>query len=52
VLEDPFAGANRTRDKILSDVGDQSTIFFLHGTMLGRVSKGGVNEGGHRRERR
>jgi hypothetical protein len=41
VLEDPFAiddvGANKTRDKVPSVVGDQSIIFFLHGTMLGRV---------------
>jgi hypothetical protein len=52
VLEDPFAdediGVNRTRDKIPSVVGDQSIIFFLHGTTLGWVSEGG---GGHRRER-
>jgi hypothetical protein len=35
VLEDLFTGddigANRTRDKISSVVGDQNIIFFLHG---------------------
>jgi hypothetical protein len=39
MLEDPLAdddvGANRTRDKISSVVGDQSSIFFLHGTTPG-----------------
>jgi hypothetical protein len=56
VLEDPFAGddvgANRTRDKIPSVVGDQSIIFFLHGMTLGWVGESGVDGGGHRRERR
>jgi hypothetical protein len=40
VLEDLFAsddvGVNRTRDKIPSVVGDQSIIFFFHGTVPGR----------------
>jgi hypothetical protein len=47
VLEDLFAGddvgANRMRDKIPSVVGDQSIIFFLHGTTLGRVGEGGID---------
>jgi hypothetical protein len=54
VLEDPFVGddvgANRTRDKLPSIVGDQSIIFFFHGTAPGRVSEGGADGGGHRRE--
>jgi hypothetical protein len=52
VLEDPFTGddvgANKTRDKIPSVVGDQSIIFFLHGMTPRRVD---VDGGGHRRER-
>jgi hypothetical protein len=55
VLEDLFAsddvGANRTRDKIPSIVGDQSVMFFFHGTMPGWVSGGDTDGGGHRRER-
>jgi hypothetical protein len=51
VLENPFAdddvGANRTRDKLPSIVGDQSIIFFFHGTAPGRVSEGGADGGGH-----
>jgi hypothetical protein len=51
VLEDSFAGddvgANRTRDKIPSIVGNQSIIFFLHGTTPGRVGEGGADGGGH-----
>jgi hypothetical protein len=51
VLEDSFvddyAGTNRTRDKIPGGVGDQSIIFFLHGTTPRRVSKGVMDEGGH-----
>jgi hypothetical protein len=54
VLEDSLAGddvgANRTRDNIPCAVGDQSSIFFLHGTTPGRVDKGGTGRGGHRRE--
>jgi hypothetical protein len=54
VLEDPFVGddvgANRMRDKLPSIVGDQSIIFFFHGTALGRVGEGGADGGGHRRE--
>jgi hypothetical protein len=56
VLDDPFVGddvgANRMRDKILSVAGDQSIIFFFHGTTLGRVNEGSMDGGGHRRERR
>jgi hypothetical protein len=56
VLEDPFAdddvGANKMRDKIASVVGDQSITFFFHGMVLGWVSKGNADEGGHRREQR
>jgi hypothetical protein len=52
VLEDPFAsdnvGANKMRDKITNVVGDQSIIFFFHGTVPGRVNEGGVDGGGHR----
>jgi hypothetical protein len=55
VLEDPFAsddiGANRIRDEITCVVGDQSIIFFLHGTSSGWVSEGDVDRGGHQRER-
>jgi hypothetical protein len=55
LLEDPFVGddvgANRTRDKISSVVGDQNIIFFLHGTMPGWVGEGGADGGGHQRER-
>jgi hypothetical protein len=55
VLEDPLAGddvgVNRTRDKISNIVGDQSSIFFLHDTVPGRVSEGGMDGGGHQRER-
>jgi hypothetical protein len=55
VLEDPFASddveANRMRDKISSVVGDQSIIFFLHGTSSRRVTEGGTDGGGHWRER-
>jgi hypothetical protein len=51
VLEDSFAGdnvgANRTRDKIPSIVGNQSIIFFLHGTTPGRVGEGSADGGGH-----
>jgi hypothetical protein len=54
VLEDPFdgdnVGANRTRDKIQSVVGDQSIIFFFHGMMPGWVGEGSTDGGGHRRE--
>jgi hypothetical protein len=54
-LEDPFAGddvgANRTRDKIPSVLGDQSIIFFHHGMAPRRVGEGGMDKGGHRRER-
>jgi hypothetical protein len=56
VLEDPFpsddVGANKMRDKISSVIGDQSIIFFLHSILLGWVSEGGADGGGHRRERR
>jgi hypothetical protein len=56
VLEDLFVGddigAKKTRNKIPSDVGDQSIIFFLHGMVSGQVGEGGVDGGGHRRERR
>jgi hypothetical protein len=52
VLKDPFAGddvgTNKTRDKIPSVVGDQSIIFFMHGTTPGRVGEGGTDGGGHR----
>jgi hypothetical protein len=55
VLQDPFAGGdvgvNRTRDKIPNVVGDQSVIFFLHGTTPGQVAEGDADGGGHRRER-
>jgi hypothetical protein len=55
VLEDPFAGddvgANMTRDKLLSIVGDQSIIFFFHSTAPGQVGEGGADGGGHQRER-
>jgi hypothetical protein len=55
VLEDPFAGddirANRTRDKLPSIIGDQSIIFFFHGTTPGRVGEGGADGGRHQRER-
>jgi hypothetical protein len=55
VFEDPFAGdnigANTTRDKILSVVGDQSIIFFFHDMTPGWVGEGGVDGDGHRRER-
>jgi hypothetical protein len=51
LLEDPFVGddvgANRTRDKISSVVGDQNIIFFLHGTAPRRVSEGSADRGGH-----
>jgi hypothetical protein len=51
VLEDPFvgddAGANMTREKLPSVVGDQSIIFFFHGVTPGRVGKGDANGGGH-----
>jgi hypothetical protein len=54
VLEDPLAGddvgANRTRDKIPSVVGDQSSIFILHGMTPGQVGEGSADGGGHRRE--
>jgi hypothetical protein len=54
VLEGPFTsddvGANMTRNKISSVVCDQSIIFFFHGTTLGRVGKGDMDGGGHRRE--
>jgi hypothetical protein len=54
VLEDLFAddgvGANRTRDKIPSVVGDQSIIFIFHGTARGWVGEGATDGGGHRRE--
>jgi hypothetical protein len=56
VLEDPFSGddvgANMTRDKVSSVVGDQSIIFFLHGVAPGWVDEGSADRGGHRRERR
>jgi hypothetical protein len=56
VIEDPFArddvGTNRMKYGIPSIVGDQSIIFFLHGTVLGRVDEGGADGGGHRKERR
>jgi hypothetical protein len=55
VLKDLFVGddvrANRTRDKIPSVIGDQSIIFFFHGTVPRRVSEGNTNRGGHSRER-
>jgi hypothetical protein len=48
MLEDPFicddVGANRTRDKISSVIGDQSIIFFLYGTTPRWV---GADGGGH-----
>jgi hypothetical protein len=54
LLKDPFAdddvGANRTRDKISSIIGDKSIIFFFHGTMPGQVDEGGMDGGGHQRE--
>jgi hypothetical protein len=54
VLKDPFigddVGANRTRDKIPSVVGDQSIIFFFHGTMSEQVGEGGTNGDGHQIE--
>jgi hypothetical protein len=47
VLEDPFlgddVGANRTRDKIPSVVGDQSIIFFFHSTTPRWVDKGSAD---------
>jgi hypothetical protein len=50
VLEVLFAsddvGVNRMRDKIPSVVGDQSIIFFFHGTVPGRVGEGGADGGG------
>jgi hypothetical protein len=53
MLEDPFTGvdigANMTRDKIPSVVGDQSIIFFFHGMALGWVDEGGADGDGHRR---
>jgi hypothetical protein len=56
VLGDSFVsddvGANKTRDKIQSVVGDQGIIFFLHGTASGRVGEGGMDEGEHQRKRR
>jgi hypothetical protein len=56
VLEDPFVGDdvvdNRMREKVPSVVGGQSIIFFLHCTTPGRVGEGGMDGGGHRRERR
>jgi hypothetical protein len=56
VLEDSFAGddigANKTRDKLPSIIGDQSIIFFFHGTVAGRVDEGSADGGGHRRESR
>jgi hypothetical protein len=56
VLEDPFVGdnigVNMTREKLPSVVGDQSIIFFFHGTTLGWVGKGDANGGGHRRKSR
>jgi hypothetical protein len=56
VLEDPFVdddvGANRMRDNIPSVIGDQSIIFFFHGTAPGWVGEGGMDGGRHRRERR
>jgi hypothetical protein len=55
VLEDPFygddVGANRTRDKIPSVVGNQIIIFCLYGVAPGRVGEGSTDGGGHRRER-
>jgi hypothetical protein len=55
VIEDSFAGddigANRMRDKIPSVIGDQSIIFFFHGTTPERVGEGGADGSGHRRER-
>jgi hypothetical protein len=51
VLEDPLTGdnvgANMMRNKIPSVVGDQSSIFFLHGMAQAWVGEGGVNKGGH-----
>jgi hypothetical protein len=51
MLKDSFVGdnirVNMTRDKIPSVVGDQSIIFFLHGTTPGRVSEGSADRGGH-----
>jgi hypothetical protein len=51
VLEDPFVdddiGANRMRDKISSVIGDESSIFFLHGMTPRQVGEGGVDGGGH-----
>jgi hypothetical protein len=55
MFEDPFAGddirANRMRDDIPSVVGDESIIFFLHGTTPGWVDEGNADGGGHQRER-
>jgi hypothetical protein len=35
------------RDKILSVFGDQSIIFFFHGTAPGWVGEGGIDGGWH-----
>jgi hypothetical protein len=55
VLDDPFTGgdvgANRTRDKLPSIVGDRSIIFFFHGMAPGWISEGSADGGGHQRER-
>jgi hypothetical protein len=52
VLEDPFVGdndgANRTRDKIPSIIGDQNIIFFFHGTASGRSARAAWTDVGTR----
>jgi hypothetical protein len=54
VLENPHAGddvgANRTRDKIPSVVGDQGTKLFFHGAMPVRIGECGADEGGYRQQ--
>jgi hypothetical protein len=56
VLKEPFGGddvgANMTRDKIPSVIGDQRIIFFFHGMVLGQVGDVGADRGGHRRGKR
>jgi hypothetical protein len=55
MLENSFAGdnvgANGARDKILGVVGDQGSKPFFHGTAPVRIDEGGVDGGGHRRQR-
>jgi hypothetical protein len=55
VLKNPLAGddvgANRTRDKISCVFGDQGSKLFFHDAMPVQIGKGGVDEGGYRRQR-